>query len=43
MTVSELIQLLTAYPHDMRVVVNGPEEGKDDLSPEQIAPAKVAV
>ena len=31
MTVSELTQLLAAYPPDMRVVVNGYEEGYDDL------------
>lgn len=42
MTVSELIKLLTACPRDMRVVVNGQEEGYDYLSPEQIAPAKIA-
>ena len=31
MTVSELAQLLAAYPPDLRVVVNGYEEGYDDL------------
>ena len=31
MTVSELTQLLATYPPDMRVVVNGYEEGYDDL------------
>ena len=31
MTVSELTQLLAAYPPDLRVVVNGYEEGYDDL------------
>ena len=37
MTVGELIQLLERYPLDMRVVVNGYEEGYDNLSPEQIS------
>ena len=31
MTVSELAQLLEAYPPDLRVVVNGYEEGYDDI------------
>ena len=31
MTVSELAQLLAAYPPDLRVVVNGYEEGYDDI------------
>ena len=35
MTVNELLQLLKGYPPDLRVVVNGYEEGYDDLSPEQ--------
>ena len=33
MTVSELIDTLKAHPGDLRVVVNGYEEGFDDLSP----------
>ena len=37
MTVEELIQLLETYPPDLRVVVNGYEEGYDDLSPEQVS------
>ena len=32
MTVSELTQLLATYPPDMRVVVNGYEEGMTTLS-----------
>lgn len=32
MTVRELINLLVAYPDDLRVVVNGYEDGFDDLS-----------
>ena len=41
MTIGELIQLLESYPPDMRVVVNGYEEGYDDLSPEQISVARI--
>lgn len=41
MTVSELIQLLGAYPEDMRVVVSGYEEGYDDVSAERVAVEKV--
>ena len=41
MTVSELIQLLGAYPGDMRVVVSGYEEGYDDVSAERVAVEKV--
>ena len=37
MTVSELIETLKAHPGDLRVVVNGYEEGYDDLSPRQIS------
>ena len=36
MTVSELIETLKAHPGDLRIVVNGYEEGYDDLSPRQI-------
>ena len=43
MTVSELIQLLAAYPADLRVVVNGYEDGYDDLSPKQISTVKIAL
>ncbi len=41
MTVQDLIHILRTYPADMRVVVNGYEEGFDDLSPERIAVVKV--
>ena len=37
MTIGELIRILENHPSGMRVVVNGYEEGYDDLSPEQIA------
>ena len=36
MTVAELIRILQNYPHDARVVVNGYEEGYDDLEPDRI-------
>ena len=31
MTIEELIRILETYPPDLRVVVNGYEEGYDDL------------
>ena len=43
MTVSELIKLLQEYPASLRVVVNGYEEGYDDLSPEQLSIAKISL
>ena len=36
MTVAELIQLLQPHPQDMRVVVDGYEDGYDDLTPQQL-------
>ena len=36
MTVKELIRLLETYPSHLRVVVNGYEEGYDDVSPERV-------
>ena len=36
MTVAELIQLLQRHPQNLRVVVNGYEEGYDDLTAEQL-------
>lgn len=36
MTVSELIKILQEQPKGLRVVVNGYEDGYDDLTPEQI-------
>ena len=41
MTVQELIRVLRTYPADMRVVVNGYEDGFDDVSPERIAVVEV--
>lgn len=43
MTVSELIELLQEYPANLRVVVNGYEEGYDDLLPEQVSIAKISL
>ncbi len=43
MNVRDMIDLLGRYPDDMRVVVNGYEQGYDDLSPEQIHVAPVAL
>lgn len=43
MTVSELIKLLQEYPANLRAVVNGYEDGYDDLSPEQISIAKISL
>ena len=41
MTVKELVGLLGKYPDDLRVVVNGYEEGYDDLSLERISVIKI--
>ena len=43
MTVSELIETLKTRPGDLRVVVNGYEEGYDDLSPRQISVVRIAL
>ena len=41
MTVKELVELLGKYPDDLRVVVNGYEDGYDDLSLERISIIKI--
>ena len=41
MTVKELMEHLGKYPDDLRVVVNGYEDGFDDLSPERISVIKI--
>ena len=41
MTVKELVEYLRKYPDDLRVVVNGYEDGFDDLSPERISVIKI--
>ena len=43
MTVNELIQLLNGCRPDLRVVVNGYEDGYDDLSAEQLSVVRVAL
>ena len=43
MTVSELIDLLRKYPAGLRVVVNGYEDGYDDLAPQQISVARICL
>ena len=43
MIVSELSKLLQECPAGLRVVVNGYEEGYDDLSLEQISIAKISL
>ena len=43
MTVNELIQLLNGYQLDLRVVVNGYEDGYDDLSLGQLCVVKIAL
>ena len=41
MTVKELVEHLGKYPDDLRVVVNGYEDGFDDVSPERISVIKI--
>jgi hypothetical protein len=41
MTVKELVKFLEKYPDDLRVVVNGYEDGFDDISPERISVVKM--
>ncbi len=43
MTVSQLIEVLQTNPGDLRVVVNGYEDGYDDLSPDQISIVRIAL
>ncbi len=46
MTIIELIEALKAHPGDpgdLRVVVNGYEQGYDDLSPGQISVRRIAL
>ena len=41
MTVKELMKFLEKYPDDLRVVVNGYEDGYDDILPERISTTKI--
>ena len=43
MTVEELIAILQEHPSDLRVVVNGYEDGFDDLTPEKITVTSIAL
>ena len=43
MTVSEMIDVLKGYPGDLRVVVDGYEDGYDDPSPRQISNVRIAL
>ena len=43
MTVGEIIEVLSGYPAELRVVVNGYAEGYDDLSPRQISLERIAL
>ena len=43
MTVYELIQLLRKHPPDLRIVVDGYEDGYDDLAPKQLRIVKVSL
>ncbi len=43
MTIKELASLLGSYPPDLRVVVNGYEDGYDDLAPGQVSVIKIAL
>ena len=41
MTVGQLVQLLQTYPQDIRVMVDGYEEGYDDLAEQLISMRQV--
>ena len=41
MTIKELMKFLEKYPDDLRVVVNGYEDGYDDILPERISTTKI--
>ena len=41
MTVKELMEFLEKYPDDLRVVVNGYEDGYDDILPNRIISRKI--
>ena len=43
MTTKELIHRLEQFPPELRVVVNGYEEGYDDLSPDQLSVVDIAL
>ena len=43
MTVAELMSILQNHAADLRVVVNGYEDGYEDLSPEQLRVVKISL
>jgi len=43
MTVDELMQLLAGFAPDLRVVVNGYEDGYDDLAPAQLSVVRIVL
>lgn len=43
MTIDELIQLLENYPLGLRIVVNGYENGYDDLTPERLSVVRITL
>lgn len=43
MTVEELVQELRRHPCDLRVVVDGYEDGYDDLAPNQLQTVKITL
>ena len=43
MTIDELVRLLGTYSPELRVVVDGYEDGHDDLSPEQLRMVKISL
>ena len=43
MTVEQLIELLATYPPDLRVVVNGYEDGFDDVAPDRVSITRIAL
>ena len=43
MNVKELIEILGEYPQEMRVVVQGYEDGYDDLASDQILKCTIAL
>lgn len=43
MTINELIHQLECFPPDLRVVVDGYEDGYDDLSPDRLRMVKITL
>ena len=43
MTVGQLTRLLQNYPQDVRVVVDGYEDGYDDLTPKKLRMVKLSL